>query len=297
VISLGTNTARVLIVRFDGAGVEQLEHRAIGTRLGEGLRERGALGEAAMQRTLDAVRAFTQVAREHGAALDTIATSAVRRADNREEFAARMRAITGVELQVLTGDREAAASYTGATYGHADGTRVAVLDIGGGSTECAAGRDGVLDRGVSCEIGSVRLAEHFPGLMGSQAGPVALQAAVAAEEFAANALEPLAAFAGVDELRAVAGTATTVAAVAFELSVEAVRGRVLERATVRRVLDRLLALPLAARKELRGMLPQRADILPAGAILLLESMRRLGVDRTVVETNDLLLGFLLNERK
>jgi exopolyphosphatase/guanosine-5'-triphosphate,3'-diphosphate pyrophosphatase len=289
----------VLIVRdLDGGDVEQLEHRAIGTRLGEGLLESGSLAEAAMERTLDAVREFTDCAHGYGAALSSIATSAVRRATNQREFTARMRAITGVDLIVLSGEEEAAASYAGATYGHpADGSAVAVIDIGGGSTECAAGRDGVLDRAVSCEIGSVRLSERFTGMMGGDPGSAAQAAALEALAFASSALDPLAGFEGVDEMRAVAGTATTIAAVAFASQVDQVRGRVLRAQTVRDVLARLLELSLEERRALPGMLAQRADILPAGAVILLTVMEKLAVASATVETNDLLLGFLLRERK
>jgi exopolyphosphatase/guanosine-5'-triphosphate,3'-diphosphate pyrophosphatase len=285
----------VLVVRDEpGGGVVQLEHRAIGTRLGEGLAEHGPLGEAAMERTLAAVREFTGVARGYGARLNSIATSAVRRASNADDFCARMKAITGVDLEILPGAAEAAASYAGATCGHArDGKRVGVLDIGGGSTEIAVGTDGLLAGGVSCEIGSVRLSERFGALMGAVPGQAARDAAGAAYAAAFEVLAPFAEFAPIDELLAVAGTATTIAAVAFERDVETVRGAVLTREAVDGVLQRLLAAPLAERKAFTGMLAQRADIIAGGAIVLLAAMDRLKVSRATVETNDLLLGYLL----
>jgi exopolyphosphatase/guanosine-5'-triphosphate,3'-diphosphate pyrophosphatase len=297
VISLGTNTSRLLVIRDDpGGGITQLEHRAIGTRLGEGLAERGPLAEPAMQRTLEAVAAFAAVARSYGATLHSIATSAVRRAQNADEFAARMKAMTGVDLVIVSGGDEAAASYAGATYGHPrDGARVGVLDIGGGSTEIAVGVDGRLEGGVSCEIGSVRLSERFPALMGGAPGEPAEAAGREAYAFALQTLAPFAAFAPVDELRAVAGTATTVAAVAHSRDVEDVRGELLTRSAVAGVLGRLLAADLAARKAFDGMLPQRADIIAGGAIVLLAAMDRLQVSGATVETNDLLLGYLLEQ--
>ena len=116
--------------------MRQLEHGSIGTRLGEGLRESGTLGDDAMQRTLEAIATFVERARQHDACVSCIATSAVRRASNRESFAGRVAALPGADLHVLDGEAEAAASFDGATYGATpSATRIAVLDVGGGSTE------------------------------------------------------------------------------------------------------------------------------------------------------------------
>jgi exopolyphosphatase/guanosine-5'-triphosphate,3'-diphosphate pyrophosphatase len=295
VISLGTNTIRLLVVRdVPGGGVEQLEHGAIGTRLGERLRERGRLSPAAAERTLAAVRTFYARVRAHDAALATIATSAMRRADDASAFAAAMLAETGVPLLVLDGDEEAAASFRGAmTSAPRDGSRRAVLDVGGGSTECAAGRDGVLENARSVEIGSVRITERFPGLAGAHPGAAAHEAAAGARRAIAAELAWLAGFRPVVEVRAVAGTPLTLGAVAFASTVEEVSGRELPRAELDALLARLLDLSLPERKALPGMLAQRADIVVGGGLIVSEALRLLGVAGARLEADDLLLGFLL----
>lgn len=282
-------------MRDAGDGVlDEIEHEAIGTRLGEGLRESGTLGAAAMDRTLRAVETFVARSRHHGAELSSIATSAMRRADNAAEFARRMREATGVELRVLEGEHEAAASFRGAMYGAPhDGARRAVLDIGGGSTECASGRDGRLERAGSVEIGSVRVTERFPGISGSAPGVPARAAAARARADIARELEFLSAFEPLVEVRAVAGTAMTLGAIAFESTVEEVTGRVLSLANLDAVLERLLDLPLEERRALPGMLPQRADILAGGGLIFSEALRLLGIGEARLEKNDLLLGYLL----
>jgi exopolyphosphatase/guanosine-5'-triphosphate,3'-diphosphate pyrophosphatase len=262
--------------------------------LGEGLRKSGSLKAAAMERTLAAVREFVERVRAHDALLSSIATSAMRRARNAAEFGARMREATGTELEVLDGCAEAEASFIGATYGvpH-DGKRTAVVDVGGGSTEVAAGCDGHLERAHSIEIGSVRVSERFADLMGNAPGPRARAAALEArgaidEEIAAfGALRP------VDRMRAVAGTATTIAAVAAGSQVERVSGTILTVATLEATIDRLLDLSLEERRGLPGMLPQRADILAGGALVLAQTLARLGTGEALIETNDLLLGYLV----
>ncbi len=247
-----------------------------------------------MERTLRAVEEFVGRSRARGAEISSIATSAMRRASNAVEFADRMRAVTGAELHVLEGEHEAAASFRGAMYGAPhDGARRAVLDIGGGSTECASGRDGRLERAGSLEIGSVRITERFPQLAGTAPGAPARAAAAQARREIARELASLGAFEPVAEVRAVAGTALTLGAVAFASSVEKVSGRMLPLAELDVLLERLLDLPLEERRALPGMLAQRADILAGGGLIFSEALRLLGIGAARLESNDLLLGYLL----
>jgi exopolyphosphatase/guanosine-5'-triphosphate,3'-diphosphate pyrophosphatase len=298
VISLGTNTARLLVVRDgDGGSVEQIEHRQTGTRLGEGLREAGSLLPAAVDRTLAAVRDFTARVRAYGAELSCIATSAMRRASDAGRFAERMREITGVPLHVLDGGLEARASYLGATYGAAhDGCRTAVLDIGGGSTELAVGRDGLLLAATSIEIGSVRVSEMFPELCGTAPGEIARAAAVRARLAIDVSIEPFRELLPVERVRCVAGTPLTLAAIAMESHVDRVSGQILTRRMLEATLERLLGATLEERRALPGMLAQRADILVGGGLILAASLHMLGVEEALLEANDLLLGYLLLQR-
>jgi exopolyphosphatase/guanosine-5'-triphosphate,3'-diphosphate pyrophosphatase len=274
--------------------LEQLEHAQTGTRLGEGLNAAGALQPEAMERTLAAVTAFAERARAHEADLSCIATSAVRRATNAAAFAERVRALSGAALEVLDGSAEARASFVGATYGAPhDGRRIAVVDIGGGSTECAAGRDGVLERGVSVEIGSVRVSERFPALMGSAPGPVARAAAHDAREAIDAEIAVFSSLRPVEVVRCVAGTALTVAAVAFGSHVDRLRGAILSAAALEATIDRLLDATLEERRAMPGMLPQRADILAGGALILAQTLHALGASEACLESNDLLLGHLI----
>jgi len=289
---------RLLVVRdADDGRLVQLEQRQTGTRLGEGLSNGGTLAPAAVERTLEAVTGFVARARIHDAGLAAIATSAVRRADDAAAFAARVESIAGVPLRVLDGAAEAAASFCGATYDVARrDRRIAVVDVGGGSTECAVGRAGTLERAQSIEIGSVRVAERFPDLTGRAPGAAARVAAVQARAYAAAMLAPNGAFGPVDAVHAVAGTPATVAAVIAGSHVDRVAGTVLTRRALDATIDRLVEVDLEARRGLPGMLPQRADILPGGAIVLSETLRLLGASQVRVEPNDLLLGYLIMTR-
>ena len=285
----------MLVIRGrDDGSVETLEHGAIGTRLGEGLEQRGALTPAAEERTLSAVASFVERVRARDATLDAIATSAMRRAQGTEAFVGRLTALMGCELRILEGDEEAACSFRGATYSAPhDGRRRGVLDVGGGSTEFAAGTDGRLELTRSIEIGSVRLTERFEDLAGGAPGTSARDAAAEARAFASELLAPLREARPIAEVRCVAGTPLTIGAIALRSTANDVRHRELKRAQIDGVVTRLLELTLEERKAVPGMIAQRADVLPAGGIIVSEALRLLACDVACLESDDLLLGFLL----
>jgi exopolyphosphatase/guanosine-5'-triphosphate,3'-diphosphate pyrophosphatase len=295
IVSIGTNSTRALLADMEPERPRVELARSIGTRIGEGLGEGGRLGEEPMQRTLDAVTQMARALRGHYVRLFAIATSALRRAENGEEFAERFRSVLGVTLRVLTGEEEAAASYRGAltAFDKLRGERVGVIDTGGGSTEYATGDSLRPESVVSCEIGAVRLTEAVPSLAGRDGGDAA--EVDRARALAREALKPLAEVAAVEKLAFVGGSATATASIA--------KGRrtpidafVLTRADLQRTLDRLIGMKLEERKKVAGMKPQRADILPAGIIVLDSALEILGHDQAVATTADLLLGILLQER-
>jgi exopolyphosphatase/guanosine-5'-triphosphate,3'-diphosphate pyrophosphatase len=260
-----------------------LLQRSTGTRIGEGLRESGRLSEDATRRTLEAIEDHLSAVRQFHPELKAIATSALRRADNANEFAQSVEAITEVPLEIITGEEEARCSYEGAVSGFPAQPSYGVLDVGGGSSEYAT-----RDAAVSLEIGAVRLTERFPTLREMAAPDEIARARTEAQA----ALRPLRDFVKVDRLLMVGGSATTAFAV--------ISGRrttdsheALTRAGLGDVIDRLASLPLEKRKELPGMVAQRADILLAGALILDEACAVTRHAEALVSTNDLLLGYLL----
>ena len=150
---------------------------------------------------------------------------------------------------------------------------------------------GVVARTSSVEIGAVRLSERHPALLGARALGEDRRRALAEEARAdaAAVLRPLAANRGFTKLIAVGGTVFTAAA----MIAGGVRdGAAMTRADCLRLIDDLLARDLGARKALPHIRPQRADIGPAGLIVVDEACRMLGVDEFMVSEADLLLGYL-----
>jgi exopolyphosphatase / guanosine-5'-triphosphate,3'-diphosphate pyrophosphatase len=293
-VSIGTNSTRLLVLDGD----RRLAADSRGTRLGAGIGETGSIEPAARDRTLAVIDDYAARARELGTTqIDAIATSALRRASDADAFAAQVEARVGVAPRILQGAQEATYSFLGATRAREGNDEIAVLDVGGGSAELAvdapshARATGTVKRVMSVEIGAVRLSERHPALLGERALNENERRALE-EEARADAAGVLSEFApvrGFAELIAVGGTAFTAAAM--------VAGGIHDGATMTaadrsRLIDDLLSRDVDARKAMPNIRPQRADILPAGLIVLDEACRLLDVDTITVSEADLLLGYL-----
>ncbi|MBV9270800.1 MAG: hypothetical protein JO165_06895 [Candidatus Eremiobacteraeota bacterium] len=297
IYSIGTNSTRALVADVEAGNGKIVEQFSIGTRLGEGLKERGHLNEDAMARTVEALREHRRHVEPLTEDVVAIATSAVRRADNTQAFANAVRQTTGATLRVIEGEEEARCSFTGAVAvapRESGVTTYGVLDPGGGSTEYATGTRGNPQRTVSCEIGAVRLSEALPELLGKDA-PVPAEKINEARGRAREALRVVGDFEKVDRLVFVGGTATT--------SISILRGRRedvdVAQLTVRdveNIIARLASLPVEDRKAIAGMNPQRADILLAGALILAAALELTQHQDALVAGGDLLLGYLLRHR-
>lgn len=289
-ISIGTNSTRLLIVD----GEEPVLHEVRGTRIGEGLHERGPIDPGAARRTLDAVAEFTGIARGRNVPVAGIATSALRRADDADEFRASFQKLAGVPLSILSGDEEAGYSFIGAVRGlrlHGD---VGVLDVGGGSTEYAFGDENGAHSAVSCEIGAVRLTGLVPELDGTH-GPAASVVLARARDVACEALAPLKDQPRPQKLIAVGGTVFAAGAIIGEHSIrDRLSGSTLTHAELEALLERLAVLDHAGRCAVPHMLAQRADILPAGLAVVLTAMEILKRDEIVLSAADLLFGYLIS---
>ena len=293
-VSIGTNSTRLLVLD----GNRRLAAESRGTRLGAGIGDTGAIEPGARARTLAVIDEYLAQARRLGVtAIDAIATSALRRASDGEAFANEVAARVGVAPRVLGGSEEATYSFLGATATRDGDEVIAVLDVGGGSSEIAidapahARAAGAVKRTLSLEIGAVRLSERHRALLGARALGADERRALEEEARAdaAAVLAPFGTMRGFTELVAVGGTVFTAAAM--------IAGGVRDGATMtasdrRHLIGELLRRDLDARKAMPNIRPQRADILPAGLIVVDEACRLLGVDAFTVSEADLLAGYL-----
>jgi exopolyphosphatase/guanosine-5'-triphosphate,3'-diphosphate pyrophosphatase len=293
----GTNSTRLLVadVGSDGS-VAEVERLLEITRLGEGVDAGGTLGEVPMRRVTDALGRYAERARALGAErLLAVATSAARDASNGDDFLARV-AATGFEPRLLSGEQEAATTFAGVRAPapgeqpvSAEGTLV--IDVGGGSTELVlGGRDGVA-WSRSLQAGCVRMTERYLG-----EDLVTDEAFAACGEAVDDLLRvvPEEAVAATRRAIAVAGTATTLAAIANGgYDADAVHDARLTRAEVRALQARLAALPLEQRREVPGLEPARAPVIVAGLAVLGRVLDRFGLDEAIVSERDILHGAAL----
>jgi exopolyphosphatase/guanosine-5'-triphosphate,3'-diphosphate pyrophosphatase len=296
-IDVGTNTVLLLVAerRADGS-FAPLAERAEITRLGRGVDRTGRLEPAAIRDTVDVVARYAAEARALGAgAIACVATSAARDAANGAEFFDEVRARAGVAPEVVSGDEEARLVWASAWSDFGEvGRTLAVLDVGGGSTELVVG-DGPAPRARrSVQLGAVRLTERVV-----TADPIPPAELERLRADAARAVAGLPLDAVGDPRRAalvgVAGTVTTLSAVAQALPVYdagVVHGATLDRATLEELWTRLGALTIAARAALPGMEPKRADVIVAGAAIVLEMMAAAGFDRLTVSDRGVRWGLL-----
>lgn len=194
-------------------------------RLGQDVDRTGRLAPEALERTFAACREYASVVREFGVPPERVrfvATSASRDADNREEFVRGVVDILGVEPEVITGDQEAEFSFTGATKELSPGDFAPpylVVDLGGGSTEFVLGAEEV-EAARSVDIGCVRLTErHFveDGAIIATPDRARTEALRADVEAALDEVERAVPLARARTLVGLAGTVTTLGALALEL--------------------------------------------------------------------------------
>jgi exopolyphosphatase / guanosine-5'-triphosphate,3'-diphosphate pyrophosphatase len=281
-IDLGTNTTRLIVADVTDGTVDAILRRTTITRLGEGVDSRRRLLPLPITRVRNCLADYRRELESLGAerAL-VVATSAVRDAENGEAFLGEIEWSYGFTTRLLSGEEEADLTLRG--VGEVDGGTV-VIDIGGGSTE-------LIERGerVSTELGSVRLTERFLGSDPPTAGELEeLARAVRSvlEEHALSAKRGI----------GVAGTVTSLAALDLglvEYDAERVHGHRLTGPAVQAQLERLAALPLAERREVPGLEPERAPVIVAGAVILGEAMRHFGLPEIEVSERDLLDGAAL----
>jgi exopolyphosphatase/guanosine-5'-triphosphate,3'-diphosphate pyrophosphatase len=280
-LDLGTNNCRLLIASPRGKGFRVFDAFSRIVRLGEGMSSSGAISDAAMERTIDALRICAdKIARRDVTQKRCIATQACRAASNGEEFLARVHEATGLDFEIITPAEEARLAVAGCAE-LLDGAAQAglIFDIGGGSTEISWVRPGAngaapdIAAWTSLPIGVVSLSERYGGRELSRAGYQSVVASVRTE--IANFGDP----AGLREIFAgggghylgTSGTVTSIAGVHLKLPRyrrDAVDGMWLTVEEVREVTERLRAMSYEERADEPCIGVERADLVVCGCAIL-----------------------------
>lgn len=277
-IDVGSNSVRLMVMADGKTLYKQLDT----TRLAEGLAGSGVLKPEAIERTARAVQIFAAAAELNGAGTPYVfATAAVRSSKNGADFVARVKALTGIDVDVLSGEEEAACGILGALRGRDGG----IIDLGGASTEITLQQGGKTLYSKSVNIGTVRLFD----MAGQDRS--ALQAAIdnSLNGYGVLSLDG-------KDIYGIGGTATSLAALYHELEKydpKVVEGTVLTREWLCAEAEKLLSLTVEERRALRGMEPRRADVIAGGCLLMYSILNRFNADRITVSESDNLEGYVL----
>ena len=290
-IDIGSNSVRLLVAEaLRGGNYRILDEEREPTRLGRSVSSKGQLDDESMEQTITALQTFKQIAAGYQAtSLRTIATCAVREARNGPEFCRRVREQVGLEVEVISGEREARLAFSSVQHAFdLSGKNVIVADIGGGSTEIVFATGNLIESIFSTPLGAVRLTEQFG--LGEGAAVENFQRDLARLDqeiglcLKKRTTRPL--FAP-HFLIGCGGTFTTLAELIMATKKEVdtpVAGYKVSHAEVRHLLDRLLKVPLRSRRSMAGMTPDRADIILAGLSIVDALMKRFRVNALLIHT-------------
>lgn len=297
-IDIGSNTLRLLILASDAkGGIREIESERVITRLGEGMDVHGRLSDKRMAAALETLSRFRETCARFGnVPIHAVATSAVREAENKQEFLRRVKDETGIDIEVVSWEKEARLTLEGVFWKIPDcGQRTLVFDIGGGSTEfiLSEGKKPAGFHGTS--LGVVRLTEQY-----------ITRHPIAAEEFSRlrshirreleNVKASLKEF-DPEIVIGTAGTVTTLAAIdgdIYPYDPEKIHGILLPLSRIQALLEMLKGKSLKQRLAIKSLERGREDLIIAGTTIVLETLRAFGGDTLTVSEHSLREGIILN---
>jgi exopolyphosphatase/guanosine-5'-triphosphate,3'-diphosphate pyrophosphatase len=292
VIDCGTNSIRLLVAEISGSTFKEVIRTMEIVRLGQGVDENKAFHPDAINRTLLAVKSFKEIIdRNKVDKIRFCATSATRDAMNRNLFIDGVRDILNVQVEVIPGEEEAALSFTGATYQLDQGAGpFLVVDIGGGSTEFVYGDKKVMSA-KSVNIGCVRMSERH--LTSQPPTMDQIASAIVDIDIAITHAAVSVPINSAKSLIAVAGTATTVAAAALDLSKydrDLIHLSKISADKVHKVAQMFQSMNKSEISALPYMHEGRVDVITAGSLVLSRVMAATGAAEFVASESDILDG-------
>lgn len=289
-IAIGSNSTRLLTAEKRGGSLVNIHRGREETRLFLGLDENGNILPKRLEETAQAVLRLYREALAHGAESAALfATSACRDAKNGPALRERIRELTGLDMQIISGEEEARLAFRAA----AGQERRLVTDIGGGSTELTLGEHGVIEYSASAQMGASRLLKMRP-ICNAADAETAL--AIARETLnpyiAAVRARPAA-----PALIGLGGTCTTAASIerGKELHGENAEGLTVTVDEARRQLTLLSGLSMEERERVPGLPAARAAHMPNGLCILIAVMEGCGFASVTVSGRTNLDGYLLED--
>ncbi len=302
-IDIGTNSFHLIVAKINKSGnFEIVDREKDVIRLGEG-NKGGDIKEIkpeAVQRAIVCLKRFKGIADAHSAPLRAIATSAMREALNRHEVHRKILAETGVDIEIVSGIEEARLIYLGVLKAVPIFNKKAIcVDIGGGSTEFTIGEKGSIKKSISLKLGAVRMSQSFfPDFI------IKKERVKKAEEWVEGILFPIINKLKNEGFEICVGSSGSVMATA--LMIEAQKKNTKYNDTIlnnykfslkelNKIKETILSKKTTEeRLKIPGLDPKRADIIPAGVIILHKILQMLGVKELLVSGYALREGIIID---
>ncbi|MCL2761152.1 MAG: Ppx/GppA family phosphatase [Desulfuromonadales bacterium] len=295
-IDLGTNSARLIIGEVAEGKI--FRHKVLRriTRLGGGFSELTGISDEAKQRTISALSEFAQEIKANNVSkIRAVGTSAVRDAVNGKLFCEEVLQETGIDLQIIDGKEEGLLTLQGVQAGLDKIPKSFLLfDIGGGSTEYTIATNGIALFTKSLPMGVVRLTEGCKDVKNMSEKISAHISEIYTDISKLNLLPLL----QDSTLIGAAGTVTTLAAINMKMAdydYRKVNNHVLSLAEILEIYDRLKPFtPEERLVNIVGLEKGREDLILAGTIMTIETMKKFGFNKVKVSDFGLLEGLLLS---
>jgi len=298
-IDIGTNSMRLLITDYENGFSKRKKYTNI-PRIGRGVDEFGYISKEAIDRNIHALKEFVEIAKhEDCEEIYVMGTSALRDSKNKEEFIERAKNEAGVSVDIISGNDEASLGFYGVTADLKEEGQVLILDIGGGSTEFILGdKSGGIVFSKSENIGSVRLTEKF--IKSDPVDEIELENMDAyIKAVTENTISILKTY-PITKLIGIGGTATTISAMVQQLDVydmEKVHQSLVMYEEVEAIFKDLKYKTLDEKRMIKGLQPQRADVITAGVNILKNLMSYLEMKDILISEYDNLEGLVYTKNK
>lgn len=294
-IDVGTNSMRLLIADYEDGDFKSREKHINVTRLGLDVNRDGIIGEGAIQRNLDSLDEFGSLARREGCEeIWAIGTSALRDSKNSDEFVKRAAEKSGIAVEIISGAAEADMGFIGVLQGlDRKDENILVVDIGGGSTEFIVGNKYGIKFIKSENIGALRMTEKFLRQDPVDTLEYGLMESYISEELD-DTIDKVCKL-NIKKVVGIGGTITSVAAMLQEMEpydMEKIHGSVIRYSEISQLLGSLKNMRLSEKRMIKGLQPQRADIITAGVGILEIILRMICFDRMAVSEYDNLEGLI-----
>ncbi|OPJ55092.1 Ppx/GppA phosphatase family protein [Alkalithermobacter paradoxus] len=299
-IDIGTNSMRLLIAEYVEGKFFDRQKYINTTRIGQGVDENGYISKDAIDRNIDALKEFVNIAKEEKCErIWAIGTSALRDSKNKDEFLDRAYKEANIKVEVITGEEEANLGFIGTIKGINEDKDILVLDIGGGSTEFIFGdsKEGIKFL-KSEDVGALRMTEKFLKI-----DPIDKRELHNLNNYIDKTINNTIKHINemnISRLIGIGGTITSLSAINIELEtydMNKIHNSKLTISDIQRILNKLTKLTIDEKKKLKGLQPKRADIITAGTCILMSIMEGLNIQEITISEYDNLEGLICQKSR